>query len=323
MKVAHFTILTPRRCGLYETTRELVAALRAAGVDSRLVDPLPDSNPEPQNIPVGEDRGAKIADLEWAESADIFVSHSGIGKLEKTGKPIIHVAHGRPYHSFLAEASGGTAIYSFHQANNTKPAVRNIITFWPQHIPYLEVMYPDKPVQCIQSPVDLDYWRPQVSNYDFKGNRGGVNIICTDAFRDDINCYEPINAYALWARKNKQLNPKLHIFGAPIDLKGWRPLLSALQNDGTMGLIQGWTKDLRQVYNASDVLLTAHDIDVRSVRESAACGCPTIRIRDITTADISAGLSTNRATVRNYAEKSFNPTQTATQFKRVIDDIAN
>ena len=58
MKVAHLAIITPRKCGLYETTRELVKGLREIGVDSRLVDPAPARNPimwkgtEDRGVPV-------------------------------------------------------------------------------------------------------------------------------------------------------------------------------------------------------------------------------------------------------------------------------
>ena len=126
IKVAHFTILTPGRCGLYETTRELVTHLRQQGIDSRLVDPLPDANPIGDQVPVHEDRGAKIADLAWAKDADLFVSHSGIGDLGKQYKntPIIQVAHGRPYNSFISETSGNTPIYSHHYNSLAIPTCR-------------------------------------------------------------------------------------------------------------------------------------------------------------------------------------------------------
>ena len=320
MKVAHVAVITPRRCGLYETTRELVKGLRDIGIDSRLVDPLPNKNPV--GFKGTEDRGALVTDLEWAKTADILVNHSGLGDLEDCGKPIIHIAHGRPRHSFLSETSGSTPIYSYHYANNKKDNFKSVVTFWPQHIPYLNVMYPDKKVIHVQSPVDLDYWRPAESKYDFGGHGGGVNIVCTDAFRDDIDAYDPINAYALWARENKDLNPKLHIFGKPQNMKGWGALIKRVQDDGNMGLVQGWASQLQHVYRAADLVLTAHQIDVRTVREATACGCPVVRVRDIADSDIiSQALEMSRADVRYEAEQLFDMKETARQFKAVLDEI--
>lgn len=318
MKVAHLAIVTPRRCGLYETTRELVGGLRSVGVDSCIVDPQPNKNP------IGwrgdQDRGVPVRGLDWAKDADVLVNHSGLGDLEDCGKPIVHVAHGRPRHSFLSETSGSTPIYSYHYQNNYKEQFKSVVTFWPQHKPYLDVMYPDKPVIHVQSPVDLSFWSPGPSDYDFGGHRGGVNVVCTDAFRDDIDAYDPINAYILWARKNRHLNPKLHIYGKPRNMKGWGALIKRAQEDGVMGLVQGWAKELRHVYRSADLVLTAHDIDVRTVRESMACGCPVVRVNDIAdTSVIDQGLQLDRDVVRVKATKLFDPKVTAKQFKKVIE----
>jgi len=323
MKVAHSTVITPNRCGLYETTRELVTALRTQGIDSRLVDPLPDSNPEPDRVPIGEDRGAMISDLSFVSEADILVSHSGLGDaLEKTGKPVVHVAHGRPYHSFLSEAEeSGAAIYSHHYASNKKKHYKAIVTFWPEHVPYLEVMYPDKPVHCVQSSVDLEAWSPGDKKYNFQGKGGGVNIVCTDANRNDIDLYKTVNAYALWARENKHLDPKLHIFNRPKSLKGWTPLIKQIQDEGNMGMLVGWSTGLKHIYRAADCVLTPHEIDVRTVREAMACGCPVARICDILTDTIDYALQENRNLVRLKAERSFNPATTARQFGDVLNDV--
>lgn len=320
MKIAHIAIVTPRRCGLYETTRELVMGLRELGLDSRIVDP------QPQKNPVGwkgeEDRGVPVDSLDWAKGADILVNHSGLGELEKLGKPVIHIAHGRPRHSFLSEASGGTPIYSYHFKNNTDPNLKAVVTFWEQHKPYLDVMYPDKPVHHVQSPVDYNFWRPWSQGdpvYDFGEHHGGVNIVCTDAFRDDIDAYDAINAYALWAREHSDVKPKLHIFGKPQTMKGWGALIKRVQLDGHMGLVQGWAKELQHVYRVADMVLTAHQIDVRTVREATACGCPVVRVTDVAdTSKIDNGLDCSRFVVRADAIRLFDYRETARQFSEVI-----
>jgi len=319
MKVAHLTVITPKRCGLYETVRELVKGLRDKGVDSRLVDPTKETNKlYPKE---NEDRGALFASMDWAKDADILVNHSGLGELEKTDIPVVHVAHGRPRHSFLSEMTGSTPIYSYHYGNNSRDQFKAVVTFWPQHKPYLEVMYPDKPVHVVQSPVDLDFWSPGKQEYNFNNQGGKINVVCTDAFRDDIDCYVPLNAFALAAR---EIPMKLHLFNKPKELRGWGALIKRIQDDGNMGLVQGWAQGLEHVYRAADLVLTGHEIDVRTVREAMACGCPVVRvntdIRD-SVERIKQGLEMNRDSVRAEAVKNFSPSKTADQFEEILCNI--
>jgi len=99
-------------------------------------------------------------------------------------------------------------------------------------------------------------------------------------------------------------------------------LIKRVQMDGNMGLVQGWASDLRTVYRAADLTLTAHNIDVRTVRESMACGCPVARIQDIDDYGIiNKGLNMNRAHARQKAERLFDPAATAKQFKAVLDAV--
>jgi len=322
MKVAHSTVITPKRCGLYETTRELVAGLRTRSIDSRLVDPLPDSNPEPDKVPANRDRGAMISDLSFVNEADVLVSHSGLGKLEQTDQPIIQVCHGRPHHSFLTESEeGGTAIYSHHYASNKKHNYKAIVTFWKEHVPYLEVMYPNKPVYHVQSSVDLEEWTPGEKKYGFQGHAGDINIVCTDANRNDMDNYKCVNAYALWARQNSWLKPKLHIFNRPSKLGAWTPLIKQIQDEGHMGMLVGWTQGLKHVYRAADAVLTGHEIDVRTVREAMACGCPVVRIHDILQHSLDAALREDRKSVRAEAVRLFNPATTSQQFGAILNDV--
>ena len=75
MKVAHVVRVTPRKCGLYETTRELVVALRALGVDSKMV-PFCGSKKDDYCEP--EDRGAPITAENYLNEADVIVNHSAV-----------------------------------------------------------------------------------------------------------------------------------------------------------------------------------------------------------------------------------------------------
>lgn len=323
MRVAHACIVTPKRCGLYETTRELVAGLRARGVDSRLVDPTKATN---KLYPSGdEDRGAPFADMGWAQTADVIVNHSGYDgtPLAETNQPIVHVAHGRPRSSFISEVSGSTPIYSYHFTKNADARFKVVVTFWPEHEPYLEVMFPDKPIRVVQSSVDLEAWKPGPAKYDFRGKAGKVNAVIADAWRDDVDPFVPMHAFALWAREIK--GAKLHVYGRPAThKKGWDALLKRIQDDGNLGEVQGWVDGLVHVYRAADFVLTANEIDVRTVREAMACGCPVVRVTSRLNGfrtDIAAARDESRERIRLDAERRFDPQETARQFHQVLEGI--
>lgn len=323
MKVAHIVVVTPKRCGLYETTRELVAGLRARGVDSRLVDPAPATNPV--HWSGSDDRGVPVDYMDWATDADVIVSHSGFDAtpVEKTAQPVVHVCHGRPRSTFIGEVMGGTPVYSYHYRLNGDPRVKAVVTFWPEHVPYHQVMFPDKRVHHVQSSVDLTAWSPDgPSGYQFGGKRGAINVVCTDAWRDDIDPYAAVNAFALWAREMK--GARLHIYGSSKSLRGWAPLIRRIQDDGNMGEIKGWIDGLANVYRAAELMLTPHEIDVRSVREAMACGCPVVRVGTRLTdyrSLIARAREQSRASVRVEAERRFDPAVTARQFQTVLESL--
>ncbi len=324
MKLAHAAVVTPGRCGLYETTRELVANLRLLDVDSRIVDPTHDKN---KLHPGGdEDRGAKFADMDWAAEADILVNHSGLGaRLEKTSQPVIHVAHGRPRVSFQSEVKGDALIYSYQYNKNKDPRFQAVVTFWPRHKPYHEVMFPNTPVYTVPPPVDLKMWNMDgATHYNFDGKGGTHNVVCADAWRPDADLFDVINGFALFARRHKEA--KLHIYGAPKDLKGWQPLLKSIRNKGNLGEVRGWVKTgLDNVYRAADMVITPHTIATRTRREAMACGCPVVSFGsselEAFVNDMETTLSIKRESVRASAERLFNPANTAREFLAVVDGI--
>lgn len=312
MKVAHLVIVTPGRCGLYETTRELVQGLRALGVDSRMVEPG-HNKVYPGGFPHSEDRGIPVERMEWALDADIIVNHSGYDgtEIQHSDHPIVHVAHGRPRSSFLSEVKGHTPIFTYHYNKNYDPRWKAVVTFWPEHEKHLQVMFPDKPVHVVQSPVDLDYWCPGDDSYDFHGNKGDINVVCTDAWREDVDPFMPLNAFCLWARGQK--GARFHLYAVPDNLKGYKALIHRIRSDGNLGELVQWTTRLREIYRAADVMITGNDIDTRSVREAMACGCPVVRVSDFQDIEI------NPQGVRKEAERRFDPMNTALQFKAVLD----
>jgi len=318
LKVAHLAIITPGRCGLYETTHELVTGLRVLGVDSRLVDPG-SNQMYPNGYPHETERGVPVADMDWALGADILVSHSGYDgtPVSKTNQPVIYVAHGRPYNSFMTEVEGGAPIYSHQYSKNKDDRIKAVVTFWPQHVDLHRVMFPDKPIELVQAPVDLNEWTDGPARYKFNGKGGDINVVCTDSWRQDFGPYMQLNVFALWARDNP--GAKLHLYAAHGNLRGYSAIIQRIKDDGNMGEVLGWIKGLKEIYRSADLLLTENNIDTRTVRESMACGCPVMRVAKTT--DFASALSQTREWTRAQAESRFDSMITAVQFKRTLDKV--
>lgn len=322
MKLCHVAIVTPKLCGLWETTRELVAAERALGYDARVYDPAPT-----QHYPkTGEDRGALLCDRAFLEAADVIIDHSGCdGTTDNLGQPHILVAHGRPRHSFNSGNNGGPPIYAYHYRLNRTPKYKAVLTFWHEHVDYLKVMFPDKPVYATGAPCDLSAWTDQgPKGYGFHDKAGAYNVVCTDAWRDDVDPWEAVMAVALAARQLPGI--KLHIYGKQGDDKGWQPLFKQLNEEGILGEVKGWVGGLDNVYRAASLMVTPHNINTRSIREAMACGCPVVRATKEGT--INASLvrlalmyPEDRVKQRHLAEIMFNPLDVAKAFLAAVEQV--
>lgn len=321
MKIAHMAIATPHRCGLYETTRELVAAERLLGEDARICDPAPNKECGIKEM----DRGVPIADMEWAVQADLVVSHSGhdTTPVSKTDQPIIHVAHGRPLSTFMGERGGKAPGLTYQTQRKHLDRYKGAVTFWPEYEPYLRTIWHPKPVHVVPPSVDLMYWSPGKSDYDFHGRRGHYNVIMTDPWsREDVSPYHTIHAFCLfhkmvpWAR--------LHMFAWDRNRRGFQGLQNILGKGG--GVLAPWVLNMREVMRAADMLITPHRIYTRSIREAMACGLQVVSGRDIHPEDIEqfALKMVNRMEypqrTREMAKALFDPRETGRQFLKVVNN---
>lgn len=326
MKLAHSILITPNRCGLYETTRELVAAERAIGIDARMVDPNPSGNTLTL-VPGSEDRGAPVDPASFVDECDVIVSHSGIaGELDRQDKPVIFMAHGRPASSFIVERNGGTPVYSHYYRTKADPRYKAVVTFWPEHLPYLKVMWGSVPVMAIPPSVDLEAWKPGPKVYDFHGKGGEINVVVSDPWRDDIDPFTVVNAFALFARQFR--SAKLHVYGAPKERRGFDALFKTLQDSGNLGEVCGWASGLVNVYRAADLVITPHRIYTRTIREAIATGCQVVSGRDCDPYDIERFAMTMahrmvepEPDVRARAERLFSPDRTARGMMQVLERL--
>jgi len=323
VKIAHVAIATPNRCGLYETTHDLAHALRMQGVDARIVDPAPNKQFHPGPV----DRGVPVEGVLWARQADVLVDHSGMDAdgLSKLQKPIIYINHGRPWSSFIGEHDGGPPVLSYWLRKNDDPRYRQVVTFWPEHVPYLEGIWFSKPVTAIPAPCNLDFWKPGTTPYNFDGKGGDPNVIIADMWRDDIDPFTCLAAFLLFATDHP--NAKLHLYGLPANRKGIDVYLSILKSRGQLGVAAGFSKGLRNAYQAGDLLISPHTIDTRTIREAMACGCQVVSGQDANPTDLRAfvaAMHTRLAYPKNtrfQAEQLFDSHQTATKFRSIAEKL--
>jgi len=328
MKIAHSVIVTPHRCGLYETARELVEAERRLGFDARIVDPVGKKEAEDRSVP------CMLSD--WAKDADVLVNHSGFNaELERVDVPVIHVAHGIPRSSFLLELGNQQKIYTYLYSRNTQDKIKAVVTFWPEYKEYFELLMPDKPVVVVPPSVDLNTWTPSgLGGYDFGGMKGDINVICPDVWREGYDPFHVVNAFLLFALQHPEINAKLHIYGASKNRRGWDTLFQIAKDIGCLGEIHGWVSGLWNVYRAADIAITQHRVASRGVRESLACGSTLVaatgnqftpytaapeNLQEYADEIYKAATNLLPASYnRRVAEREFNPTRTATEMLEVI-----
>lgn len=324
MRIAHVAIRTPGACGLYETTRELAAGLRAVGADARIVDPAPN----PRFAPAPDvDRGVPITDMRWACASDLVLSHSGHDgtPLGETDQPLLHIQHGRPASTWIIEHTGGTPSYSYATRRSKSERYRGVVTFWPEYEPILRSLWAPKPVAFVPPMVDLEYWQPQPSDYDFAGRKGEVNVVMTDPWsRQDVNPILCVHAFALF--RHIVPGARLHIYAVD-GPRGFGALRAVLGE--SLGVVQGWAKDLRSVYAAADMLITPHRIYTRSIREAMAMDLQVVSGRDVHPEDTEAFalMMANRLEKplpsRNVARALFDPAASARTMLAVAQGVLN
>jgi len=284
MKIVHSVDITPGRCGLYETTRELVYFEREIGLDAYIYDSRPDKNAALESgNPNGykeyrwdEERSVPIIPLSEAVECDLLVSHSGLtADLIRARMPFVQVAHGRPYSSFLLEKDENKQIYSSYKILHKTEGYKGAITLWEPYVAYLEMLFPK--VHYAPACVDLDLWGiDNRDKFDFGGLGGDVNVVISDLWRKDKDPYHVINGFYLFYKEymtKAKHSVKLHLYGLEESiLNSIQCLLSIGRELGCLGEIAPMVPSLPLIYRSADILLTPHNIATRTVREAMACG---------------------------------------------------
>jgi len=329
LTIAHLIRVTPHRAGIYETARDLASAERALGHEARMVDPYG----------MAEDRGVPIGRDDFVASCDVIVNHSGLGAYEQSGKPVVHIMHGRPHSSFLLELQGKVAVYRFLVGAANDPKYSAFVTLWPEFVPYWKLIIQNRPIHVVTPPVDLSTWKADgPRGYSFHGRAGEINVVCADMWREDRDPYHVINGF--WHFAKAHPGAKLHLYATNAKSPGLNVLLAALKSIHALGEVCGYIRGLDNVYRAADALITPHRIATRSVREALACGCTVVAANGNPAATITGDVEspvdyaraisvavdgvhskTLRSDNRSVAEANFDSMKSATELVEVIRGV--
>lgn len=274
MRVAHWSIWGPNKCGMYHTTKDIVEAQNALGLDTAFIDPL-DPNPK-------TDGQFKLQGHHWADTADIYMLHLTIPEpYMSDGTPLIVALHGHPLYSMQTELYGleqgnpapfSTIITYF---NRTEPTW--FVSLWKEdqgdYWDAIDGLREVPRIRYVPRGIAFgDRWSPEGPKRDLEGDP--VIVIC-DQFRYYKDALPSIwGAYHYWLRNPKA---RVYLYGMPPSGCPQRATLESWLAFGSLHRCVGQTNDivdyLPEVYRAADVLLTTATCESRVVVEAQACGC--------------------------------------------------
>ncbi|MFH1730329.1 MAG: hypothetical protein ABIF82_01610, partial [Planctomycetota bacterium] len=284
MKIAHFGPFAPWLAGIYEAARDMVKADIGQGHDAVFVDvgkTKKDGVHQPPQVGAIDDRAGfplQTVSFEAALDTDVLVMHQSAPDnwLVRTSSPIIWMLHGRPLASFRPEQKGvpgNTYTHTRELAN--WPRVRRMVTLWPEHVPFWQVLVPEEKLVCIgPPPVDRDRFSPDGPRHDFGGRAGKWNILIADTWRDDVDIFEVAHAPLLLAERRPGL--KVHFCAVEQPFGPWNSIFDAYDRLGIKGHLYERVANIDQLYRASDLLLTPHRIATRTMAECLSCGTPVV-----------------------------------------------
>ena len=275
MKIAHFCPFAPHRCGMYETVADIIRAERKLGHQAELID----IGLTGEGNRIGqEDRGVKAHGYARATDADIFVVSGGVEErfLRTTKQPLVHIFHGRPRSSFLADLREGDVPgpYDLMVKRMAQPRWKLGITLWAKHLPYHALVLPPGKLRATSAPpLDLSQFSPEGIRHEFAGP--GLHILVADAWRDDWDPYEVLHALAALPAS---LPFQIHVYAAR-DINPtstWQHVFRALKRLGRLGEVKGVMFGFDEVLRGADLVVSGHAIATRVVREACAVGTPVV-----------------------------------------------
>ncbi len=273
MKIAHFSVFAPHACGLYHSVKDLILAERSVGIEAEFVDFGHDGKMSYR--PGLKDGEITTMPQEYAEQADIVISHSAVPNAVRTKKPSILALHGRPEATFRMEFNGVLPIMSTVLERVATHNYKAIITFWEDYMYAWSRILPGKKVLYVPAPIDFDTYNPEGKKHQFKKS-GNPNIVIADIWREDVIPFNLVIA-AQYFKEKYYNNAKVHIYALEPKRHGKSfDFLNSFHKVGLLGELSGIVTNLDEIYRSADMVITPNIIATRIIRESLASGTPIV-----------------------------------------------
>jgi len=335
MRVAHFSVFGPRRCGLYHTAKDLVLAERKAGIDAFMVGLDRDTN---KPLSPQQDGDFVTAAEKKVFDADILVRHTVIPTIyQSVGIPIVLAMHGRPESSVRLQAlkPKENPVISIFDSKTHDQRHKAFVCFWEEYMDIWKYLIPERKLFYVPAPIDLEDYK-EAKPYNLGFNNGKPNILIADVWREDVI---PMNCLFGAAKFITEACPtgRIHMIGMQDEfINTMRPFMMNMKRQNITGLVGGQQKEVKSFYAACDVVLTPHMIATRIIRESlsmnrpviAATGCKYtpfqadfFNINSISNALEYWQAHRNMVNPRQSAEKYFSLENTGMAMKKVFDKV--
>lgn len=285
LKIAHWCLFGPKLSGMYETTRELIAAEnQIEGVLAGLCEtPSPQA---PKNVVKKAAEGGAVdafhpemrtQDWGWAMKwADIHVIHSTMSSNVAELKPKAFFAHGTPEACLESELMPNDKRKSFSStADWMSKFEASFVTSKRAEKIWKVFDYTGEKVHRIAKGIDLTWWVRSSQRQDLEG---APSILYGEIWR---NIKHPL--YLFYAanelyKENKDV--KLNMWGCNIKRPFWEGFVKRADFEGALGKygIRKIVDYPEHYYSRGDVYFGSAiygDLS-RSMQEATACGCPVI-----------------------------------------------
>lgn len=282
MKIVHFAPFAPFACGLYEAARDMVIADRMQGHEVHLIDvgvTINGTHTPGEAGKVDDRQVSKVVssspDEVW--TADVIVAHTGIPDnwIAPCQTPIVWIMHGRPRACFSPEYGGNGHSYSLIAQLAKWPRIKKMVTFWPYHKKFWDVIIPeDKLVTLPAPPIDEMRFCKEGKAHDFTAMGGKWNVVIAESWREDIDTFEIVHGAIEYAKVANDV--KFHFYAMEQQLKCWEYVFNALRSLGALGEVWARRPNIEEVYRSADLVLSPQRITTRSVGEALSCEVPVV-----------------------------------------------
>jgi glycosyltransferase involved in cell wall biosynthesis len=260
---------------MYHTTKDLVEAQRAVGIDCALIDAM---DPTPKTDGTFSSEG-----YQWADTADVYAMHLAVPEpYMNDGTPTVMFLHGHPLYSMqvelygLEEGNGRPFTTICNYFRRTQPT--RFVSFWREDQgAFWETLDAGRDrVRYVPRGIMFgDQWVPEGPQRELEGD---PCIVIADQFRvfkDLLPCL--YGAFLYWQRNPKA---RLYLYGLPPVKSRERDCLDRwLLSTGLHGAVAGMEEIvsyLPEVFRRADVLVSNVTCESRVVVEAAACGCKVV-----------------------------------------------